>query len=366
VSLPIRRTLIPTLLFAAAAIAAAFAILPNLASAAANTITVRAGGGEVGYAVNVFLPDDITVKTGDTVTWDFPWLEAHSVSFGTPPGNPDTFGDPGQPTLVFDGVTSFTSNLLVQTTFSVQFTKAGSYTIFCQIHPLMTATVTVVDSGTVSDQDDLDATAEATYQDSLAALKDLAAQLSGAPVAVENKADGTKQYTVTIGGLISDGSDVQQFFPPSLDVSEGDTVLFSNTTPTPHSASFRMDQYPGTNPFELESSPEDQPYDGSTYWGSALLGDGWPGGLTWSVTFSKAGAYDYICILHADQGMVGTVNVAAAPEPEPEPTVIAPGPPATGTGMASSAPSQTLLLALLAAMLIFAGTTSLVLGRRSH
>jgi plastocyanin len=359
------RTLIPAFLLAAAALAAAVFAWPQPANADANTINARAGDGEPGYAVNVFLPNDITILTGDTITWDFRWLEPHTVAFGTPTGDPTVPSNPDDTVVAFDGETFFSSGLVAQTTFSVQFNKAGSYTIFCVIHPLMTGTVTVVDSGTADAQDDLDTNAEATYQDSLQALKSLAAQLSGAPVAVENKTDGTKQYTVHIGGIITDGSDIQQFFPPSLNVDEGDTVVFSNETPTPHTATFRADLYPGGDPFEVPASPLDQPYDGSTFWNSGMLGVDWPGGLTWSVTFSTAGTYDYVCLLHAEQGMVGSINVAAA-EAEPEPTVIAPQPPATGTGTAGSTPDHTLLLAVLAAVLLFTGATTVIIGQRSH
>jgi hypothetical protein len=48
-------------------------------------------------------------------------------------------------------------------------------------------------------------------------------------------------------------------------------------------------------------------------------------GSTFKVTFTKAGTYKYLCLLHADMGMVGEVDVlpAAATAPAPATPVIA-------------------------------------------
>ena len=53
------------------------------ANAQANSVKVNAGNGEPGYAVNAFLPDSITITTGTTVSWQFPWIEPHTITFGT-------------------------------------------------------------------------------------------------------------------------------------------------------------------------------------------------------------------------------------------------------------------------------------------
>ena len=173
---------------------AAIAVLPLLVfgggsvSAASSTINLKAGNGEAGYSVNEFLPNAATVMVGDVVHWDFPFTEPHTVTFGTPTGDPTVSPTPF-PTapVAYDGTGSITSGLIgtdyapgppgsvAQTSFEVQFTKAGTFPFFCAIHPNMTGTITVVASGTVSKQADLDAAAATSYAADLATLKAAAA-----------------------------------------------------------------------------------------------------------------------------------------------------------------------------------------------
>jgi plastocyanin len=42
---------------------------------------------------------------------------------------------------------------------------------------------------------------------------------------------------------------------------------------------------------------------------SGFIGAGLPAGTTFSATFTKPGTYAYICALHDELGMVGTVVV---------------------------------------------------------
>src|SRR5262249_40456269 len=154
------------------------------------TIKIKAGNGEPGYAVNLFLPNAATITTGDIVHWDAPWSEPHTVTIGQPPAGADPTANPVPfPTtpVVYNGTGYLSSGFIstgfqpggpgtsTPTSFEIQFTKAGTYNIYCAIHPNMTSTITVVDSGTVSKQADLDATAASTYATELAAIKAAAA-----------------------------------------------------------------------------------------------------------------------------------------------------------------------------------------------
>ena len=63
-------------------------------------------------------------------------------------------------------------------------------------------------------------------------------------------------------------------------------------------------------------------------------------GTSFSLTFTKAGTYPFICILHVDQGMAGVVEVGA-------PSVR---PPATGNAGLLDGPSAAWPLALVVAL----------------
>ncbi len=97
------------------------------ATTSGGTETTAAGGGGGGSAVSIsnfaFSPASITVKVGDTVTWTNQDSATHTV-------------------VADDG--SFKSGDLGQgATFSFTFSKAGSFTYKCGIHPNMTGTVVV-------------------------------------------------------------------------------------------------------------------------------------------------------------------------------------------------------------------------------
>jgi amicyanin len=91
------------------------------AAAAPSTKSVEA----MGYK---FSPASLTISVGDTVTWTNHDTAPHNI-------------------VVTDGPEKFTSpTLQTGQTFSHTFTKAGTYSYYCSIHPDMKATVTVTGS----------------------------------------------------------------------------------------------------------------------------------------------------------------------------------------------------------------------------
>ena len=76
-----------------------------------------------------YLPQDITISTGDTVQWDNVDTAAHTVSGGSPANGPSG---------VFDS-----SLLMAGGDYSFTFDDAGNYDYFCMVHPWMVGSVTV-------------------------------------------------------------------------------------------------------------------------------------------------------------------------------------------------------------------------------
>jgi plastocyanin len=73
-----------------------------------------------------FSPNSLTIRVGDTVEW-----------MNTVSTNHTTTSDSGDPASWDSGP------LGLNATYSVTFTKPGTYTYHCSIHPFMTGTITV-------------------------------------------------------------------------------------------------------------------------------------------------------------------------------------------------------------------------------
>lgn len=310
-----------------------------------HEIVALSGDGEEGYSVDLFLPAELNIETGTTVTWEFPWYEPHTVSFGEPTGDPTMPSNPDDAVLEFDGETYFSSGLIVGSpeeppTFSVRFDEAGEYEIWCVLHPNMVGTINVADENEDADtQDDVDLAAALEYDEAMTELTALADSVSEEPQTVIENEDGTMTYEIQIGAEAFSGV-AMQFFPPGTTLQEGDTVRFVNEGFVPHSATFGP--YPGGDPFELPVTEFENGWDGEGFVHSGILGTDWPGGTSFEITFDAAGTYDFYCSLHVDQGQVGQLIVEEAddeptPEPTEEPTAE---PTATPTAAPTQAPTQ--------------------------
>jgi plastocyanin len=133
---------------ALAATLGTFAVASNLSehsAAAQQYSSSSSSGGGTGTKVSIpagasinptngFSPKSVSVKVGDTVTWTNNDNTIHTVISGT--GISDT--NKGKD---FDsGLTALTTT---GKTYSHQFTKAGDFPYFCELHPAMTGKVTV-------------------------------------------------------------------------------------------------------------------------------------------------------------------------------------------------------------------------------
>ena len=120
----------------AAADAKAAAIQAEAAVAATagpqtHIVETAMGSGAPGCETSnaCYLPQDITISTGDTVKWDNVDNAAHTVTGGSPSDGPSG---------VFDS-----SLLMAGLDYSFTFDDAGNYDYFCMVHPWMVGSVTV-------------------------------------------------------------------------------------------------------------------------------------------------------------------------------------------------------------------------------
>ena len=114
----------------AAAIQAKASVAAN-AGPQTHIVETAMGSGAPGCETSnaCYLPQDITISTGDTVQWDNVDTAAHTVSGGSPADGPSG---------VFDS-----SLLMAGGDYSFTFDDAGNYDYFCMVHPWMVGSVTV-------------------------------------------------------------------------------------------------------------------------------------------------------------------------------------------------------------------------------
>ena len=115
---------------AAAATAAALAVLAGPALSADQTVSV---------ANNRYSPSEVTINQNEKVTWRFDGPDTnHSVT--SDPGQAESFdSDPGRNPSSVDHPPG--------STFSHTFTRTGSFTYYCKVHPSMRGRVNVTAPG---------------------------------------------------------------------------------------------------------------------------------------------------------------------------------------------------------------------------
>ena len=294
--------------------------------------TVGAQSPDKGRQALAFLPNEIWIHAGDTVTWRFDVDEIHTVTFlkSGQIRQPFAVGCPGfsSSPATFDGSTCVTTPPLIKgQTFSVEFPTAGNFKLVCLVHPDMTGTVHVLDPSLPlpHEQDFYDDQAAAQRRDLLSDVdhtSDLAMDhkqhdSTGTVIA------GIGDVSATAGG--TDTLSVVRFIQDPTVIHAGETVEWDNLDPaTPHTITFGIEP---ANPIPpsanvtvdadgarhaVISSPADSAHSGlivaapQDRTGLAQA----PLGVTrFRVTFPKVGVFPYICALHDDLGMKGRIIV---------------------------------------------------------
>lgn len=313
---------LPLILAAAVALAVpAAAVGPAGASTwTPRSWTVQVGSESSDHEIQgmAFLPSDIVVNEGDTINWQANAAEIHTVTFlaqdqsleSTQPFDPSNSAElfpqgPRPDPHSYDGTSYYNSGLLsnvavpgfpVATSYTLTFPKEGDFTYWCLVHGMaMKGTVHVQEEGSAypHTQADYDKSSRAQERSILRDGRQLDASL----------ARQASNHLVLAGG--DDGiAMVMRFVRPKVTVHVGDEVVFSNTgMGAPHTVTF------GTEPaniFVLSGTPGD--FSGGDL-NSGIMPPAPAPGSTFTVKFTKAGTYKYICALHDFMGMVGQVRV---------------------------------------------------------
>jgi len=284
------------------------------------TWTVLVGNQAGGSAIQGerFLPGDITIDAGDSVTWKANSTEPHTVTFfggGVPQDTLTEFNpvDPQQNAVqgpdAMDGASYFNSGVLttlpsinalpptatIATSYTLSFPDAGNFTYYCLVHgKMMRGVVHVQEAGAPypASQDDVDADA---------AWLAGAIVTDGRALRAQAKAAATNHRVIT--GADDGVAMVMRFVNGKVVVHKGQKVTFVNNMSmgAPHTVTFGI---PHAGPGILDAYGSPANYKGGDLSSSIIPPHG-----RFTVTFNKVGTYSYICLLHSQLGMVGKVVV---------------------------------------------------------
>ncbi|HZP17973.1 MAG TPA: plastocyanin/azurin family copper-binding protein, partial [Terriglobales bacterium] len=188
-------------------------IFPVAALADNWQLQVGAQTGGKSQQALAFLPNEIWIHSGDSITWAFVTNEVHTVTFLTPlQVRPNRFtgcatgGPPDGRTpdfSVYDGTACVNSGIITSAdgqTYTVVFPAAGNFKLVCLAHPNMTATIHVLPSSTPLPHD------QAFYDKE--AARERAGLLSDA-MALGHNHSGPNQVTAGVGHIIGNGGGTQ-------------------------------------------------------------------------------------------------------------------------------------------------------------
>jgi plastocyanin len=286
---------------------------------AGSVLTFDGGPGPRGVG-NRFYPSAIAIHQGDSVR--VTPMGPHTFTYNRPTGPVFTVFAPSGGTILSDPAATLNSGFIgfPPGPFTVTFAStlpAGRYKFICALHLGMSETIDVMPAG--ADLPKTDADYAAIAQAHL--TRDLATVQRVNATATEDLEDEDGNPMVLVGAGTKRVSNLR-FFPAALTVRVGQTVTFLKTKdPTePHTVSFNL-------PDGLDPVTELLKMGGSTFDGKGVASSGFlstkeqyayyqlngtplPVAMTkYSLTFTKAGDFKYVCALHDGAGMFAEVHV---------------------------------------------------------
>jgi len=313
-------TLTLTLLFALLALTPAFG--------AQWQASVGAQSQDKGHQALAFLPNEIWIHAGDSITWTFTADEIHTVTFlaNGQTRLPFAVGCPGFSAsgAMFDGTTCVSTPATpAGGTFTVLFPTAGNYKLVCLVHAEMTGTVHVLDTS-------IPLPHEQSFYDKQAAQQ--ANDLLSAPdlTAGHHHDNVANIIAVGIGKVVATAGghqtvSIMRFVEPELVIHAGSTVEWTNDDPTtPHTITFGTEPPNPMPPSSNVTVDADGARHATITSTSDSVNSGFivsapqeriglpqaPLGTTrFRITFTTTGVYPYICALHDNLGMTARIIV---------------------------------------------------------
>ncbi|HKU69171.1 MAG TPA: plastocyanin/azurin family copper-binding protein [Candidatus Baltobacteraceae bacterium] len=311
--------------------------LSAIASFTSKNWIVGTGASTYSFALQDldFYPNAITINAGDTISYQVAsgaGGDAHTIAFVPPsmsvppPGNPGNLSPTNSTRTsgTVDGTKFVNSGIVFGgQTYTLHFTKAGTYRILCLFHePAMAMTVVVQSAGTPYPHDQF----FYTHTGSIDLWEDLgAAQKSAAsfpfPAFGTHLAAGIDPGRVTfpppdstILRFLTSASTSSAVLATegSLTVKINSVLTWTNETSNePHTVTFALagaDDVPNIppDPAVNVASSGTTTYDGSKIVNSGTI----PPGHSFSLKFTKAGKFFYGCVYHDNSRMTGWITVA--------------------------------------------------------
>lgn len=348
----------PRLVFSTLLLLGILGIPSNAQAQQSWNANVGAESQDMGTQALAFLPNEIWIHAGDSITWTWQSDEVHTLTFLTAgQAYPFSFQGPGggcpgfsSSPASFDGSACVSTPAMVKgQAFSVTFPKAGSYKFECLVHNTMTGTIHVLNVYEPLPY------SQAFYDQEAAAERK--ALLSDTDRTTQTDMDGmsmnvfskTKHVTAGVGEISATAGGIQtrsvvRFLQGTIEVHVGDTVEWSIHDPEEaHTITFGFadtdpaDEFDPTPNVTIDtdgalhaiiSSPNDQVSSGFIEQAledepgipqNPIVNPDSPGTnvsnvaldnpTRFRVTFTQPGTYHYKCVLHDNLGMVGEVVV---------------------------------------------------------
>lgn len=337
--------------------AACFTLAVLMAGTAASTARAEqwqavagAESADRGEQALAFLSNELWIHTNDSIRWAFPTHERHTVTFlktgqTRPPAFGQTFGVlAGCPGVTpddssFDGSACVTSDILLlgadeerttnAPTYTVHFPTAGNFKLVCLVHPDMTGVVHVLDLPESLPHTqafyDREARREQVALLTEASRTQPSRQVGDHVRAREAGVAAGVGEILTTTGAGSQTVSLMRFLEYTTVVRVGDTVEWTSLDPSiNHTVTFGTepaDPRPPSSDVQLTadgarhttiSSPTDNVNSGflsPAPQDRAGIAQSAPGITRFRVTFTSPGKFDYICAIHDELGMKGTVIV---------------------------------------------------------